>query len=247
MAWVRVSQGLYRDTVTGKIVRSATTPKTPGAPATTPGATPKGTTPGSPNIGTALDKAFGELLANNNFGTAATGIEEERTLTNPNGTDQAIYDSVFAQLTKNTDKDKQKEYAAKSEELSLKGIPVGSALYNQQMDEFNRRYDDIIAGAKTQATTEARSAYQTAFTNQETLRQNKLAEQQAIRDANTKLLESIATIRDQYRKGILSEKEAEAAIKLKKEELAIARQRNAIMGKNSNNNTEPEDNGIATS
>lgn len=246
MAWVRVSQGLYRDTVTGKIVKSATTPKTPGAPATTPGATPKGTTPPAANQGDMLDKAITELMANNNYGSAASGLSEERTLTNPNGTDQGIYDSVFAQLTKNTDKEKQKEYAAKSEELSLKGIPVGSQLYNQQMDEFNRRYDDINAAAKTQATTEARNAYQTAFTNQETLRQNKLAEQQAIRDANAKTLESLSNLREQYRKGLLSKEELKAQIELKKQELAIQRQRNAIMSKNSNN-TEPEDNGIATS
>jgi len=184
-------------------------------------------------------------MAANNFGTAFTGLEDKRTLTNPYGTDQKIYDAVFGQLTQHTEQDRKTEMDRLGEELALKGIPVGSDLYNKQMAEANRRFDDNIANAQGQATIQSQNAYQQAFTNQETLRQNTMSERQAVIDENAKILSTLSDLREQYRKGLLSKQELDAQIKLNKQKLDLERQRIAKMGASSPAAAAPVDNGIS--
>lgn len=80
------------------------------------------------------------------------------SLTNPAGAGgpgpgSNFEEAVFQQLTKGVDTKKKQEQDQLSQELANRGIPVGSDLYNNQMQEFNTRYDDIYQNAKSQAVT----------------------------------------------------------------------------------------------
>lgn len=68
---------------------------------------------------------------------------------------QSNYESaVFQQLTRDLDKNKAKDQEQLSQTLSNRGIPMGSQLYNDQMAELNKRYDDQFANARSQAVTQ---------------------------------------------------------------------------------------------
>ncbi len=100
----------------------------------------------------------------------------------PQGSDQArqaTYDATYGQLTKDTAKNKARDQASLEQRLADQGIPVGSKQYNDQMGQFNTRYDDIEANARQQAVTSGNAAFdqsfqqgQTTFGNQQGLYQS---------------------------------------------------------------------------
>ena len=79
-----------------------------------------------------------------------------QSLTNPSGASgpQPISNfeqSVFNRLTYGIDDQKAREGEQLSQTLANRGIPVGSDLYNDQMKQFNDRYDQIFQTARGQA------------------------------------------------------------------------------------------------
>lgn len=74
---------------------------------------------------------------------------------NPGSNDEQrarIEEQVFGRLTKNLERDKASEQQSLSQSLAERGIPVGSELYNNQMREFNQRFDDRTTDARQRAT-----------------------------------------------------------------------------------------------
>lgn len=61
-------------------------------------------------------------------------------------------DSVFKRLTHGYDDQQGREGEQLGQTLANRGIPVGSALYNDQMKQFNDRWDTNRANARAQAT-----------------------------------------------------------------------------------------------
>lgn len=84
-----------------------------------------------------MDQAFGML--NNQNG----GFDPQR---------QKIEDSVFENLMRSTNQQKEIERKQMDESLAQRGIPVGSELYNNQMEQFNNRYDSLTDSARDRAT-----------------------------------------------------------------------------------------------
>lgn len=84
-----------------------------------------------------IDQAF-EMLNNQNG-----GFDPQR---------QKIEDSVFNNLMRSTNQQKALEQKQLDELLAQRGIPVGSELYNNQMQQFNQRYDEMTANARDRAT-----------------------------------------------------------------------------------------------
>ncbi len=95
----------------------------------------------------------------------------------PQGSDaarQATYDATYGQLTKDTAKNKARDQQSLEQRLADQGIPVGSKQYNDQMGQFNTRYDDIEANAKNQATLTGNQAFDQSFNQGQTGYQNQL-------------------------------------------------------------------------
>lgn len=65
---------------------------------------------------------------------------------------KATEDALFASLTRNVDSQQAQEQEQLSQTLRNRGIPVGSDLYNQQMQQFNDRYDTIRSNARNSAS-----------------------------------------------------------------------------------------------
>jgi hypothetical protein len=68
-----------------------------------------------------------------------------------NSDNSALTKSIFGQLTQGVDDQKQKEMTQLGQTLANRGIPVGSKLYNDQMDQLGKRYDDIYSNARYQS------------------------------------------------------------------------------------------------
>jgi hypothetical protein len=64
----------------------------------------------------------------------------------------AVEEALFKNLTKNLESDKARDAEQLSQSLANRGIPVGSELYNQQMQQFNDRYDTITQNARNSAS-----------------------------------------------------------------------------------------------
>lgn len=161
-----------------------------------------------------LDKLISDALEglDPNFDPKA-GIKEA-TYTDPNGYNQSVYDTQYGLLTQNVQKNYDREYLAKSEELSQRGIPVGSDLYNKQIAELNQRYDDIRSQASLQATSGAREAYLQGAQLEQGIIQNQY---------NMNL--SAQQERDNIRNQLFAAREAIASRKLSAKELAIEKQK----------------------
>lgn len=161
-----------------------------------------------------LDKLISDALEglDPNFDPKA-GIKEA-TYTDPNGYNQSVYDTQYGLLTQNVQKNYDKDFLAKTEELSQRGIPVGSDLYNKQIAELNQRYDDIRSQASLQATSGAREAYLQGAQLEQGIIQNQynmnLGAQQE---------------RDNIRNQLFAAREAIASRKLNAKQLAIEKQK----------------------
>lgn len=82
----------------------------------------------------------------NTFGSLAAG----------NDPGQSSYENaVFSQLTRGLSDNKARESEQLGQTLAERGIPVGSAAYDDQMKQLNMRYDDQFQNARSQAVTGA--------------------------------------------------------------------------------------------
>lgn len=74
-------------------------------------------------------------------------------------------DAVFNRLTANLGAQKSQEQADLEQSLHNRGIPLGSDAYNNQLNNFNQRYDQAYQQARDSAVTQgAQIANQTAGT-----------------------------------------------------------------------------------
>lgn len=61
--------------------------------------------------------------------------------------------ALYSQLTNGVDEQQRQEQAQLDQTLRNRGIPVGSQAYTNEMQRFDKRYDDIKSNAKNQAVT----------------------------------------------------------------------------------------------
>jgi len=74
------------------------------------------------------------------------------SLGNSAGSELSNYEqAVFDRLTSGYDKNRTQDTEQLTQTLANRGIPVGSDLYNNQMSELNKRYDDMFTGARSTA------------------------------------------------------------------------------------------------
>lgn len=183
MGYQRISPGIYRDTATGKTVRSATTPGANGG-GNKPGAggsmnkqgqtytgplgssnvtldnkgRPTITQTGSAGQNAALGGLEGSSAAASGAlqGGLAGGIFQ--SLWNPSAAGgpapMSNYENaIYGQLTQGLDRQKQQEQEQLEQTLAQRGIPVGSQAYSNATADFNKRYDDVYSNARNQAVT----------------------------------------------------------------------------------------------
>ena len=100
----------------------------------------------------------------------------------PQGSDQArqdAYNATYGQITKDVGDQKARDQAALSQSLADRGIPVGSEQYNDQMKQFNTRYDNIESDARQKATLAGNDAFQQSFNMGQQNYQNRLGAYQS--------------------------------------------------------------------
>ncbi len=95
----------------------------------------------------------------------------------PQGSDQArqqTYDATYGQLTRDLSKNKARDQQSLEQSLADRGIPIGSKQYNDQVQQFNQRYDDQEMSARNQATLTGNQAFEQSFNQGQTNYQNQL-------------------------------------------------------------------------
>ena len=95
-----------------------------------------------------------------------------------------IEDQVFGRLTKNLDTNRARDKQELEQSLYNRGIGVGNPLYDQQMSEFNQRYDDLTTDARQRAAEVGGQELDRTFGMGWSQRQNELGEQGTIRGTN---------------------------------------------------------------
>lgn len=95
-----------------------------------------------------------------------------------------IEDQVFGRLTRGMDEQKGNERQDLEQTLHNRGIPLGSKQFNDQMAEFDKRYDTRIADARAQATQMGGDEYSRNFGINEQLIANQISQGQSIRNQN---------------------------------------------------------------
>lgn len=178
--WVRVSPGIYKDTVSGKTVNSATAPSsTPAAkpPAKTPGKTvtppPTTDTPtgGGNGVAPPAPGVQGDALSGLADAIAKMGQQGPLTGTDPNetGATGSAIDAAYSQLTKHTDSDQAKATNDLTAQLANEGIQYSAdpnSQYQQRVKDLQNQYDDIRSNASQQAVTTGDSEYNNLYANQ---------------------------------------------------------------------------------
>ncbi len=135
----------------------------------------------SSNITKAGIGVAGDLLNQGNFSTAFNPTLTARTGTGNLVADrQRIEDEVFNRLTRGMDTAKNSEREQLSQTLYNRGIPLGSELYDKQMEEFDRKYDLAKQDARGQAVQMGGDEYARSFGIGEQTRANELSEQSNI-------------------------------------------------------------------
>jgi hypothetical protein len=95
-----------------------------------------------------------------------------------------IEGEVFGRLTRGLDAQKANENQAMEQTLRNRGIPLGSKQWNDQMAEFNKRYDTLNADARAQAAQMGGDEFSRSFGIGEQLRANEYSEQSNARNQN---------------------------------------------------------------
>lgn len=127
----------------------------------------------------------GDILNNNNFSQGFNPVLSARANSGDLLKDrQRIEDEVFNRLTRGVDESKNREREQLSQTLNNRGIPIGSDLYNQQLQEFDKRYNTATLDARAQATAMGGDEWARSFGIGEQTRSNELAEQGTIHNQN---------------------------------------------------------------
>jgi hypothetical protein len=130
----------------------------------------------------------GQGLAQNTLGQFQAGFNPEtaqRVSTGDLAADRArIEEEVFGRLTRGLDERKGNEQQQMEQTLRNRGIPLGSKQWNDQMAEFNKRYDTQIADARAQAAQMGGEEYSRNFGINEQLIANQISQGQAVRNQN---------------------------------------------------------------
>jgi hypothetical protein len=95
-----------------------------------------------------------------------------------------IEEEVFGRLTKNLDANKARDKQELEQSLYNRGIGVGNPLYNQQMSEFEERYDNMTTDARQRAAEVGGQELDRTFGMGWTQRQNEMSEGKTINDVN---------------------------------------------------------------
>lgn len=95
-----------------------------------------------------------------------------------------IENEVFGRLTRGLAEQKANERQQMEQTLRNRGIPLGSKQFNDQMAEFDKRYDTQIANARATAAQLGGEEYSRNFGINEQLIANQISQGQAIRNQN---------------------------------------------------------------
>lgn len=103
---------------------------------------------------------------------------------------QQIEDSIFNSLTRGIDKKRQMEREQLESTLYNRGIPLdpNDKLYQSYMEDFDRRYDDIMVNARGQATQQAQQQMQDAYNRGITTHQQGMSDITGLQQQGTGLL-----------------------------------------------------------
>lgn len=173
MGWQRVSPGIWKDTATGQTVRSVTMP---GASQAAAGNTnrsaptrPATDTQVGQTANTALNTGIGgqtgvtSAAQGTSLGAAGdlSSLLKDSIFGNITGQQQGasgLENAVFGQLTQGVDQQRTQDTEELKQKLADQGVPMGSDLYNNQLQQLNNRYDQIFANAHNQAVTQGTNA-----------------------------------------------------------------------------------------
>lgn len=95
-----------------------------------------------------------------------------------------IEEEVFGRLTRGLDEQKGNERQQLEQTLRNRGIPLGSKQFNDQMAQFDKRYDTRTADARAQATEMGGNEYSRDFGINEQTIANQISQGQSIRNQN---------------------------------------------------------------
>jgi hypothetical protein len=130
----------------------------------------------------------GQQLASQTLAGIQAGFNPstiERTNTGDLAANRArIEEQVFGRLTRGLDEEKANERQQMEQTLSNRGIPLGSKQFNDQMAQFDKRYDTRIADARAQAAEMGGSEYSRDFGINEQTIANQISQAQAIKNQN---------------------------------------------------------------
>jgi hypothetical protein len=170
------------------------------------------------------------------FGQYFDPNQQRRALGSDFQADRArMEDEVFGRLTRGMGEQKERDRQQLEQTLHNRGIPVGSALFNQQMDQFTKQYADRELDARAQATQMGGQEYERNFNIQEGRLKNELGElgymagfgtgfqspqfqgYQGVQMAAPSALDS--------KIGIMGAKDNRTALEIQREQLEIERQK----------------------
>lgn len=118
-----------------------------------PGATPGAQPAPDINMDEWLDQQFANLGELDLTGAPAILNGEDL-----NASRQGVYDSIYAQQTKNLDRNRARDLEAQKQELADRGIPInfgGEDLYSKSIGAVNERYDTLSQDAANAANVGA--------------------------------------------------------------------------------------------
>ncbi len=176
------TQTIERDPVTGQVIQNQTLSGNQSA-----------ILAGGEDLSKAGLAAAQNVFQGSNLGQAFNPQLAARTTSGDMMTDRArIEDEVFGRLTRGMNEEKGRERSQLEQNLFNRGIPVGSELFNQQMSEFDRRYDTRTQDARAQAAELGGAEWQRGFGINEQLIANQLSQAQGIQNQNLSNIGSLS-------------------------------------------------------
>lgn len=127
-----------------------------------------------------------------------------------------IEEEVFGRLTRDLDKNKARDRQELEQSLYNRGIGVGNPLYNQQMNEFDQKYNDMTTDARQRAAEIGGQELDRSFGMGWQQRQNEYGEQSGIRNQNLKEIQDVNTMSLDTFKTLFGIKNEQEALQLQK-------------------------------
>lgn len=130
----------------------------------------------------------GQRMAKDTLSGIQAGFNPEtiaRTNTGDLAANRArIEEQVFGRLTRGLEDEKANERQQMEQTLRNRGIPLGSKQFNDQMAQFDKRYDTRIADARAQAAQMGGEEYSRDFGINEQTIANQISQAQTIKNQN---------------------------------------------------------------